>query len=65
MDGARVLAAAVDIGDAKELLDVADRLKAKLGDAAIVLGSAGEGEVDLVASVAPALVDEGCMPARS
>ena len=35
---------------------LADRLKAKLGDAAIVLGSAGEDRVDLVASVAPALV---------
>jgi alanyl-tRNA synthetase len=30
-----------------------------LGDAAIVLGSAGEGRVDLVASVAPALVERG------
>ena len=36
-----------------------DRLKGKLGDAAIVLGSAGEGRVDLVASVAPALVQRG------
>jgi alanyl-tRNA synthetase len=58
-DGARVLVTEVDGLDGKALLDVADRLKNKLGDAAIVLGSAGEGRVDLVASVAPALVQRG------
>jgi alanyl-tRNA synthetase len=57
--GARVLTAAVEVPDGKALLDIADRLKAKLGDAAIVLGSASEGRVDLVASVAPALVARG------
>jgi alanyl-tRNA synthetase len=55
-DGARVLVAAVSAVDGKALLELADRLRAKLGDAAIVLGSAGEGRVDLVATVAPALV---------
>ncbi len=59
VDGARVLVTALEAGDGKRLLDVADRLKSKLGDAAIVLGSAGEGKVDLVASVAPALVGRG------
>jgi alanyl-tRNA synthetase len=59
LDGARVLVAAVQAGDGKALLSVADRLKAKLGEAAIVLGSAGEGRVDLVASVAPSLVERG------
>jgi alanyl-tRNA synthetase len=57
--GARVLAAAVAGIEGKALLAVADRLKAKLGDAAIVLGSAGGGRVELVASVAPALVARG------
>jgi alanyl-tRNA synthetase len=57
--GARVLVGAVNVDDGKQLLDVADRLKQKLGDAAIVLGSAGEGRVDLVASVAPSLVGRG------
>ena len=51
--------AEVSAGDGKALLDVADRLKGKLGDAAIVLGSAGEGRVDLVAAVAPSLVSRG------
>ncbi len=55
-DGARVLVAAVSDADGKALLELADRLKAKLGDAAIVLGSAGADRVDLVASVAPSLV---------
>ncbi len=58
-DGARVLVGEVPGLDGKALLDVADRLKNKLGDAAIVLGSSGENRVDLVASVAPALVQRG------
>jgi alanyl-tRNA synthetase len=59
VDGARVLVAAIDVADGKALLGLADRLKAKLGDAAIVLGSPGENRVDLVASVAPSLVSRG------
>jgi alanyl-tRNA synthetase len=59
VDGARVLVAALEGVDGKALLEIADRLKAKLGDAAIVLGSAGEGRVDLIASVAPSLVARG------
>jgi alanyl-tRNA synthetase len=59
VEGVRVLVASVEVADGKELLRVADRLKAKLGDAAIVLGSAGDGKVDLVASVAPAAVERG------
>jgi alanyl-tRNA synthetase len=58
-DGARVLVATVDAPDGKALLDVADRLKNKLGDAAIVLASTGENRVDLVASVSPSLVERG------
>ena len=57
--GATVLTAAVEVADGQALLELTDRLKGKLGDAAIVLGTAGEGRVDLVASVAPALVQRG------
>ncbi len=57
--GARVLVAPLQGVDAKALLELTDRLKAKLGDAAIVLVSAGEGRVDLIASVAPSLVERG------
>jgi alanyl-tRNA synthetase len=55
----RVLVAAVNAPDAQALLQLVDRLKGRLGDAAIVLGTPGEGRVDLVASVAPALVARG------
>ncbi len=57
--GARVLTAAVDVPDAKALLDVLDRVKGRLKDAAILLGTADDGRVHLVASVAPALVKRG------
>ncbi len=57
--GARVVAASVSVADGDALLQVVDRLKGKLGDAAIVLGRGGEDRVDLVASVAPALVARG------
>jgi alanyl-tRNA synthetase len=57
--GATVLAEVVPAADAKALLDTADRVKGKLGDAAIVLGCAVDGRVHLVASVAPALVERG------
>jgi alanyl-tRNA synthetase len=59
LDGAQMLVATVPVNDGKALLDVADRLKRKLGDAAIVLASAGSDRVDLVASVAPSLVARG------
>ena len=58
-DGARVLVTTVDAPDGKALLDIADRLKNKLGDAAIVLASTGDNRVDLVASVSPSLVERG------
>ena len=57
--GARVLAEAVPAHDEKVLLALLDRLKGKLGDAAIVLGTAADGRVLLVASVSPALVERG------
>jgi alanyl-tRNA synthetase len=60
IDGALVLAEAVEGVDAKVLMDVADRVKGKLGDsAAIVLGSVVDGRVHLVAAVTPSLVERG------
>ncbi len=59
LDGARIVTAALEGVDGKALLEIADRLRAKLHDAAIVLGSAGEGRVDLIASVSPSLVERG------
>jgi len=46
--------------DAKALPDLADRVKGQLaGDGVIVLGTAPEGRVALVVSVAPSLVERG------
>jgi alanyl-tRNA synthetase len=59
LDGAQVLTATVPVSDAKALLDIADHVKGRLEDAAIVLGGSAEGRVFLVASVAPALVERG------
>ncbi|MCW2969225.1 MAG: alanyl-tRNA synthetase [Solirubrobacterales bacterium] len=57
--GAQVLAATVDVSDAKLLLDVADRVKGRLQAAAILLGTAADGRVHLVSIVSPALVERG------
>jgi alanyl-tRNA synthetase len=57
--GAAVLATTVTVSDAKALLELVDRLKGRVGDAAVLLGTAVDGRVHLVASVAPALVERG------
>jgi alanyl-tRNA synthetase len=57
--GARVLVSTVDVPDAKVLLAVLDRLKGLLGEAVILLGTAVDGRVHLVASVDPGLVARG------
>ena len=57
--GAQVLSASVVAADAKALLAVLDRVKARLAQAAILLGAAADGRVHLVASVAPELVQRG------
>jgi alanyl-tRNA synthetase len=59
LHGVQVLVSGVKVPDGRALLDVADRLKNKLGDAVIVLAAAGEDRVDLVASVAQSLVSRG------
>jgi alanyl-tRNA synthetase len=60
VDGAVVVAEVVEAPDAKALMDIADRVKGRLGEsAAIVLGTAVDGRVHLVAAVTPALVERG------
>ena len=51
VNGTKILISRVDGADAKQLRDIADRLKEKLGRAVIVLASAGQANVNLVASV--------------
>ncbi len=58
-DGISVLTAAVPAGNGDALVQLVDRLKSRLGDAAIVLGAAAENRVELVASVAPSVVSRG------
>jgi alanyl-tRNA synthetase len=55
LDGTNVLVSQVDGVDAKQLRDIADQLKEKLGSGVVVLASAGESNVNLVASVSPDL----------
>ncbi|HTN25395.1 MAG TPA: alanine--tRNA ligase [Solirubrobacteraceae bacterium] len=58
--GADVVAEIVSGPGAKELMDVADRVKGKLGEqSATVLGTVVDGRVHLVAAVTPALVARG------
>jgi len=49
--GAKVVAASLDGADAKALRETMDKLKDKLGSAAIVLGSVADGKVTLIAGV--------------
>jgi alanyl-tRNA synthetase len=51
VDGTVVLISQVDGVDGKQLRDLADQLKEKLGSGVVVLASAGEANVNLVASV--------------
>ena len=58
-DGVRIVAAVVDDTDADALLAISDRLKARLAPAAIVLGSATDGRVHLIAALDQPVVDRG------
>jgi alanyl-tRNA synthetase len=57
--GTQALLATVDVPDVKALLALMDRLRSKLPEAAIVLGTAVDGRVHLIAGVPPALVQRG------
>jgi alanyl-tRNA synthetase len=59
-DGADIVASDVPFVSPKELPDIADQVKGRLGDqAATVLGTVADGRVALVVSVTPALVARG------
>jgi alanyl-tRNA synthetase len=59
VSGVRVVVEAVSAPDAKALLELSDAVRQKLGAAAVVLGTAVDGRVHLVANVAPAVVERG------
>ena len=58
-NGIRVVVARTDHADQPAMLRLAERVRAKLGDAAVVLGGAGDGKVALVALFADAAVERG------
>ncbi|HYI98052.1 MAG TPA: alanine--tRNA ligase [Thermoleophilaceae bacterium] len=57
--GVKVLISAVDATEAKALLALSDRIAQKLGDAAVVLGTAVDGRVHLVVQSTPGAVARG------
>ena len=57
--GVKVAIQAVEGMEARALLDLSDAVRQKLGDAVVVLGTAHEGRVHLVANVSPAVVERG------
>src|SRR5680860_1406986 len=59
VSGVPVVIARAEVGDAKELLGLADRVRQTLGDGLVVLGAATGERVHLVANVAPAAVERG------
>ena len=56
--GIRVLAAAIEVDDAKVLRDTGDQLRDKLGSGVVVLAGTGGAEIRLVAMVTKDLVDK-------
>jgi alanyl-tRNA synthetase len=59
IDGVHVVTEPVEVPDAKALLELSDKVKQTLGDAAVVLGAAVDGRVHLVANFTPAAVERG------
>jgi alanyl-tRNA synthetase len=59
VSGVRVLTEVVEVPDQKALLELSDRVKQALGEAAVVLGTAVDGRVHLIANFAPEAVARG------
>ncbi|MGI8632624.1 MAG: alanine--tRNA ligase [Solirubrobacterales bacterium] len=59
IEGVHVLTARTGISDQREMLDLADKLKQRLGEATVVLGGAGDGKVGLVASFTTGAIERG------
>jgi len=59
VNGIKILAAKVNAKDMNSLRTMVDELKQKLGSAVVVLGTANDGKVNLVAGVTKDLVEKG------
>jgi alanyl-tRNA synthetase len=64
LGGVKVVTAQRDGVDQRALLNLADQVKVKLGDGAVVLGGANDGRVALVASFTRGAVDRGLSAAE-
>jgi alanyl-tRNA synthetase len=64
VNGMRIVAAEVPIADQKQLLELADRVRQSLGEAAVVLGGAADGRVGIVACFGPGVVKRGLSAAE-
>ncbi len=62
--GVRVIVSEGQGADQRELLDLADRIKQRAGDAAVVLGGTDDGKVALVASFTRSAVERGLSAAE-
>ncbi|MFL5871580.1 MAG: alanine--tRNA ligase, partial [Solirubrobacterales bacterium] len=66
ISGIRVIVGDVDGLDQRQMLELADRIKSRAGDAAVVLGSSDpeQGKVALVAAFSPSAVERGLSAAE-
>jgi alanyl-tRNA synthetase len=66
ISGVRVIVSEVDGLDQRQMLELADRVKSRAGDAAVVLASTDpeQGKVALVAAFAPTVVERGLSAAE-
>jgi alanyl-tRNA synthetase len=64
VNGVKLVAGEAPIADQKQLLELADRMRQSLGEAAVVLGGAGDGRVGIVACIAPGVVQRGVSAAE-
>jgi len=64
VDGVKVVVTTSEGADQRSLLDVADRLKARLGEAAVVIGGADGGRLAVVASFTQGAVERGLSAAQ-
>jgi alanyl-tRNA synthetase len=62
--GITVFVGRTEDSDQRSLLDLADRIKSRAGEAAVVLGGAADGKVALVASFSNSVVESGLSAAE-
>ena len=64
VNGVKVVVTTSEGADQRSLLDVADRLKSRLGEAAVVIGGVDDGRIAVVASFTRGAVERGLSAAE-